>query len=91
MPLQSKFSTTASLEGGDLGDGLADRDGYSVSLSMTNLCSRRDIMALIRFIMPLGAPISPAGPSIMPLGASEAVVNHTAAAEHITSRRYNTL
>ena len=48
-------------------------------------------MALIRFIMPLGAPISPAGPSIMPLGASEAVVNHTAAAEHITSRRYNTL
>ena len=64
MLLQSKFSTTASLKGGDRGGGLDDRGGYSVSLFMTNLCSLIDFMALIR------SPTSPAGPS------SVAVVGH---------------
>ena len=37
MPLHSKFPTTAALEGGDWGDGFADRDGYSVSSPMTSV------------------------------------------------------
>lgn len=83
MPLHRKFPTIASLEGGDWGDwgdwgdGLDDMDGYSVSSSITIFCSTRDFMSIIRFIMRLGASV--------------AVVGHSAAAAHITSRRYNTL
>jgi hypothetical protein len=72
MPFLLNFSTTASvfialrrdeslapkgiIKGGDWGDGLDDRDAYSVSSSMKTFCSKRDFIAIIT------SPFSPAGP-----------------------------